>query len=449
MKIFKKAAIAVAVAASVTAATLFGGCFATESSSSVIVQGKDGQDVSIYDIYEAAKTETSRSDLTFDEFLKEYLSYDDTTLAQATSEQTIMNQSLLSSVSIVSTFTEETVVYSPFGSTVRPSVASYAGSGVIISVDKDAGDMYVVTNCHVVYDASAVGDKYCDDIALYFYGGESLDSCKMTAEIVGATKNYDIAVLKVTGSDIVKNSNATAAEWVTDEEVYVGETVYAVGNPKAEYMSVTKGIISRDTEYITIDIGTTSSPDSYSYRVLRTDTAINGGNSGGGLFNAEGKIIGIVNAKSVSSDIDNMGYALPAATTRRVVQNILDNYDGTESHGLTRAYLGVTTTIVTSTARYNTEKNVTEILETVGISSIESSSKFYGKIHLDDIITKVTVKDGDGKVVEDIEVNRYHNITDAMLSVRAGYTVTLTINRSGTVTELSQVYSASDLTTDK
>jgi serine protease Do len=181
---------------------------------------------------------------------------------------------------------------------------------------------------------------------------------------------------------------------------------------------------------------------------MRTDTAINGGNSGGGLFNMDGKIVGIVNAKSVSDDIDNMGYALPAATTRRVVQNILDNYDGTETHGLTRAYIGITTTIMSSTARYNTEKNVTEIFETVGVSVVEASSKFYRDISIGDIITHIQVKDADGNIKEDLDVNRHHNTTDAMLSVRAGYTVTLTITRNGTEMQLSQVYAASDLKTD-
>jgi serine protease Do len=388
--------------------------------------------------------------MTFDEFLKDYLNYDDETLAQATSDQAIMNRSLLSSVSIISEFKEEVVSYSPFGSSqTRVQTASYAGSGVIIDIDKETGDMYVVTNCHVVYSSSGVNDKYCDNISLYFYGGEFIDTCKMTAEIVGATKNYDIAVLKVTASDVVKNSNAVAAEWSTDEETYVGQTVYAVGNPKGEKMSVTKGIVSRDTEYISIDLeGTSTTADDYNYRVMRTDTAINGGNSGGGLFNMDGKIVGIVNAKSVSDDIDNMGYALPAATTRRVVQNILDNYDGTETHGLTRAYIGITTTIMSSTARYNTEKNVTEIFETVGVSVVEASSKFYRDISIGDIITHIQVKDADGNIKEDLDVNRHHNTTDAMLSVRAGYTVTLTITRNGTEMQLSQVYAASDLKTD-
>ena len=61
------------------------------------------------------------------------------------------------------------------------------------------------------------------------------------------------------------------------------------------------------------------------FRVMRTDAAINGGNSGGALFNAQGKLIGIPNAKTMTDGIDNMGYALPIDRVKSVVENVLDN----------------------------------------------------------------------------------------------------------------------------
>jgi serine protease Do len=298
-----------------------------------------------------------------------------------------------------------------------------------------------------VYDSSADGDGFCDNISLYLYGGEYFDNCKITAEIVGASKNYDLAVLKVSGSDVVKNSDALAAEWVDGEEAYIGESVYAVGNPEGEKMSVTVGIISKDSEDISVDLEESStSSSSTSYRVLRTDAAINGGNSGGGLFNTQGKLVGIINAKTVSEEVDNMGYALPAATSKRVVQNILDAYEGTETHGINKALIGITTTIQSSYSYFNSQTNLTELVDDVVVYSVDSTSKFASGLQVDDVIQNVTVTSADGTVKENMTVNRQHNISDAMLSVRAGDTVTLLVKRGDETFTVSATYAAGDLT---
>jgi serine protease Do len=283
---------------------------------------------------------------------------------------------------------------------------------------------------------------------MYLYGGEYNDNNKITAEIIGTCKAFDLAVLKVTGSDIVKgNTSIKAAEWYDSEEVYLGGTVFAVGNPEGDKMSVTMGVVSKDSEYITIDLeGTTDTSDDYSYRVLRTDAAINGGNSGGALYNSDGKIIGIVNAKSVSEDIDNVGYALPASTCKRVIKNILDAYQGTETHGINRAMIGVTTTISSASAVYNTTLNVTDIVENVYVVTVTAGSKFGSVLQANDVLKAIKVTDADGNVKEDLLINRQHNSIDAMLSVRAGDTVTLVINRSQEEMTFSQTYTAEDLT---
>jgi serine protease Do len=254
-------------------------------------------------------------------------------------------------------------------------------------------------------------------------------------------------VLKVSGSDVVKNSDALAAEWVDGEEAYIGESVYAVGNPEGEKMSVTVGIISKDSEDISVDLEESStSSSSTSYRVLRTDAAINGGNSGGGLFNTQGKVVGIINAKTVSEEVDNMGYALPAATSKRVVQNILDAYEGTETHGINKALIGITTTIQASYSYFNSQTNLTEIVDDVVVYSVDSTSKFASGLQVDDVIQNVTVTSADGTVKENMTVNRQHNISDAMLSVRAGDTVTLLVKRGDETFTVSATYAAGDLT---
>jgi serine protease Do len=199
---------------------------------------------------------------------------------------------------------------------------------------------------------------------------------------------------------------------------------------------------------LTIDLeDTTSTSDDYTYRVLRTDTAINGGNSGGPLFNTDGKVIGIVNAKSVSSSIDNMGYALPAATCRRVVQNILDNYSGAETHGISVAQLDATTAVKSSTAKYNEKLSVTEIIEEIYVSAVNASSIFYGSLQVNDVINNIKVTASDGTVREDLAITRSHNLTDAMLSVRVGDTVTLTVTRGTQKVTISKTYTSAYMST--
>lgn len=432
-KVFAAAALSAAMACTV----IFGGCTVSLGSD-----GKDGQDVSIYEIYEAtnaARVEQGMSSLTFLEFITEYLGYTGEEIQQMTSLQTTINRSLLSGVSILTTF--NVPASRPYQTATQET---YAGSGVIVDIDKEAGDMYVVTNCHVVYLSYGEGDGYCDDISLYLYGSEysSADTTSnaISAEIVGASLTYDIAVLKVENSDIVKNSDALAASWSEDECVYAGETVYAVGNPEGSLLSVTTGIISRDSEYITIDMYDTAytSEDDFTYRVLRTDAAINGGNSGGGLFDINGNLVGIVNAKSVDEAIDNMGYALPASTVRRVVENMIDRYEqtGEETHGVYRAMMGIEIQLTDSSAYLNNETNLVEISETVTIATV-SGGLASGNLKVGDVITNIKVTDANDNLKEDVDITRFYSVGDVMLAAREGDTVTVTVLRSGSDGELS------------
>lgn len=436
MKRIFKILIATAMSAAIAGTVVFGGC-----SLSLGKDGKDGQDVSIYEIYEAtnaAREEAGLPTLTFLDFITEYLSYTGEELEQVTSLQSAINRSLLSSVSILTTFNVPSS--RPYQSDTQET---YAGSGVIVDVDKEAGDMYVVTNAHVVYLSYGEGDGYCDDINLYLYGSEystgDTEGTAISADIIGVSLTYDIAVLKVEDSELVKNSNALAAEWSMAEAVYAGEKVYAVGNPEGSMLSVTTGIISRESEYITLDMYDTTynEDDDFTYRVLRTDAAINGGNSGGGLYNIYGQIVAIVNAKSVDESIDNMGYALPASTVRRVVDNMIDRYEetGAETHGVYRAMLGIQVQLTGSSSYLNNETNLVEIIDTVKVASV-SSGLAYGNLRAGDIITNIKISSGD-TIKEDVDINRYYSVTDVMLAARVGDVITVTVRRSDSDNELS------------
>lgn len=395
----------------------FGGCSAVTPRD-----GINGKDLNIYDIYEAAKTESGNPDLTFTEFLKEYLSYNPEDIATSVSLQTAINRSLMSSVSIQTQFTES-------GRTV-----AYSGSGVILDVDRASGDMTVVTNCHVVYSAKSKryssDNGYPDSIYLWLYGSESNytqtnKNNAIPATLIAASKTYDVAVIKVTGSDLIRKSQATAASWSDAEEVYLGETVFAVGNANSQQMSANVGYVSKDSELIKVDLGDENG--GYDYTVLRTSAAINSGNSGGGLYNLGCEIVGLVNAKG-KTDATGFGYALPAASTRRVVDNLLDGASAGKVNRVSRFKHGLNVEV---TDMYSTGLNkdgFAEIYEQVTVASPSFGSPFYGKISGDDVLKRVKITRGN-TVVEDIEIRREHNFHDVMLSVREGDTVEITVMR--------------------
>ncbi|MDE6373898.1 MAG: S1C family serine protease, partial [Clostridia bacterium] len=408
----------------VAVTAVFGGCM-----QSAPRDGLNGKDLNIYDLYEAAKLASGNPDMTMSEFLKEYLSYTSSELEQAVSLQAAINRSLTSSVSITS----------EWNMTLTTEYSN--GSGVIIDVDLEKGDMTVVTNCHVVYSAKATGDGYSDNIKLWLYGSESAypvtnEKNAIEAEIVATSKSYDIAVLKVENSPKVRQSKATKALWSSGEERYQGETVYAIGNANGDKISSSVGYISRDREDIKVNLGTESNQQVYDYSVLRTSATINSGNSGGGLYNLDCELAGIVNAKH--KDHDTVGYALPASTVKRVVNSMLSNYGGVETHGVKVVNHGISVMVTDSYSTGLNDKGFAEIYEEVSINSV-GFAKPLGRLNRGDIIkhVKIVRPSENDRVVEDLDIMREHNFYDVMLSVAQGDTVEFTVMRGGVLSTVS------------
>lgn len=188
------------------------------------------------------------------------------------------------------------------GQNPRPRQFMAAGSGFIISEDG-----YVVTNNHVVSDATKVTVIFED-------GSEQV------ATVVGTDERTDLAVLKVEGDNL---------PFVTfeSEASRVGDWVVAVGNPFGLGGTVTVGVISGAGR----DIGGSSYGD-----FLQIDAAVNTGNSGGPAFNTNGEVVG-VNTAIYSPNGGNVGiaFAIPAHTVKQIVNQLIEN--GT----VTRGYLGV------------------------------------------------------------------------------------------------------------
>ena len=255
------------------------------------------------------------------------------------------------------------------------------GSGIVVS-----SDGYVITNAHVVKGAEA--------IKVVLYNEEEYE-----ARLIGSDSQTDIAVLKV------EEKNLTPAELGDSNQIEVGETVYAIGNPGgiALQSSFTDGIVSGLNRVIT------TKDSSYAMTVIQTNAAINPGNSGGALVNEYGQVIGITSSKLVSTDYEGIGFAIPTATAVPIVQEIIKN-----GYVSGRAMLGITGKSIDSVeARYY------NIPLGVQIVSINSDGAFGGtEAAAGDIIirfgeTEITSMEdlqsclADSKPGEEVEVTLY------------------------------------------
>ncbi len=313
----------------------------------------------------------------------------------------------------------------------RPSTQTYytTGSGVIYDIDEN-GNAFIVTNHHVVYDSSSkTQNGISDKIYIYLYGLESEDMA-IEAAYVGGSANYDLAVLRVEASDILKEAYASgAASAVTignSDALAPGQTTIAIGNPSADELggiSVTSGIVSVDSEYITMSSGIGSG--SVQFRVIRTDAPVNSGNSGGGMYNDRGELIGIVNAKISSSDIENIGYALPSNVVRAIADNIIDYCYGKECESVMRGLLGITVQVSDLETYYDNESGLIVRVEEISVYEVSAGGLAENILKAGDIVSSITVG------VRTISVTRQHHLIDAMLDVRVGDIVSMVIYRDG------------------
>lgn len=445
----------------------------TDGSTSdfTIVNGEDGanlyNNITINDLYNQVK-DSKPAGYSLIDFIDEYLDVKIDTNAIASSK------ALRSAVSV---FVEHEVdivdynnilsytnnpVYGPqpnYGK--KTSIVWGAGAGVIYSIDKQAGDAYIITNYHVCFNT---GVKASDGIATrfttYIYGSESIDlndlnylqyynnNCKdfgylfdefdadgkpvvdygfgaINAEYVGGSEQYDIAVLKVTNSDIIKNSDCVEADIYDSNNVSVGSSAIAIGNPDAGGISVTNGVISVDSEYISVKISDTA----VQLREFRIDTPVNSGNSGGGLFDGFGRLVGIVNAKTSDTAIENVSYAIPSNVAIGVAESIIDNCNGV-NRKTNRILVGVTIQIVNSKAEYDENTGLMSIKETVKVASVENNSLAQTMgIKAGDELTSVSVVKLNQ--IKSTEITRLFSMIDLMWSVREGDCIKIDYIRDG------------------
>ncbi len=187
--------------------------------------------------------------------------------------------------------------------TPRQRLQRAQGSGVLVS-----GDGYILTNHHVVAGAN--------DIQIVLWDGRVTP-----AVITGSDRESDLAVLKIDGS------NLPAMSLEASKTLRVGDVVLAIGNPFGLGQTVTQGIVSGLARSQALLGGSENAQAAPAVDFIQTDAAINAGNSGGALVDAHGRLVGINTfvLGRMSMDAEGIGFAIPAATARAVLEQIIDH----------------------------------------------------------------------------------------------------------------------------
>ena len=118
---------------------------------------------------------------------------------------------------------------------------------------------------------------------------------------------------------------------------------------------------------------------------MRVDTAVNSGNSGGGMFDGKGNLIGIVNAKIVDDGVENIGYAIPSNVAIAIAENIIHYCHGTDVERVQRALLGITVNATDSKAVYDGETGCVTISETVSVYEVGEGTLAHGVLQKGDV----------------------------------------------------------------
>ena len=282
--------------------------------------------------------------------------------------------------------TTEQVVYSQWSWYGQSQVESGAGSGVIIS-----SDGYILTCAHVVSGASnitvSIGDK------------------DYPATLVGEDTTSDIAVVKVDATGL------TPATVGNSDSLKVGESVMAVGNPLGELGgTVTSGIVSALNRSVSIQ----GSSSVNTMSLIQMDASVSPGNSGGGLFNMNGELVGIVNAKSSDSDAEGLGFAIPVNDAVKVAQELLEN-----GYVTGRPYLGISYYAVTDA-------------QTAAQLGVNAYGVYIVEVVKGGPADKAGLQAGDRIVsVDGSEVATQSDLGTLMQNHKAGDTIEITVARGG------------------
>ncbi len=284
-----------------------------------------------------------------------------------------------------------------------------AGSGVIIAHNDDRSVYYIVTNHHVIDSAESILVRLSD-------GTEY-----QKAKLIATDMLTDVALLAISTPE---GTELTTAVFMNEASTLAnGQDIFVIGNPLGELGgSVTKGIVSKTERLINVD--------GIAMRLLQIDASVNPGNSGGALFDMFGNLVGIVNAKYTDESVEGIGFAIPINTVRAVVQELAQNgyvsgrpglgFDTADKSYSSGSMFGSSTTYPTVIADTSVTGSYTDEDGKTGDLTFMK----------DDIILAV----GETKVTSTA------GLLSRLASHKIGDTVTLTVQRTVTVTQNGRVY---------
>ena len=298
----------------------------------------------------------------------------------------------------------------------QTTTSAASGSGFVLTQDG-----YIVTNYHVIEDA--VNDSSVS-IVVSFANGDKYD-----ATLVGGEQENDVAILKIEAAGLQPVTLGNS------DQLVVGETVYAIGNPLGELTySLTDGIISAlDRLITTSSTNENGQTETTTLNVLQTNCAINPGNSGGPLFDSYGNVVGIVSAKYTQSSsgvsAEGLGFAIPINDVKDIFSDLIE-------HGYVtgKPYLGIQVNEVDEAAqRYGIPAGA--VVEYVA----EGSCAQEAGLQVNDIII----------AIDDTAVDSPSALTAALSSdYKAGDTATLTVIRDQQEVQLTVTFDEKNAETE-
>lgn len=262
-----------------------------------------------------------------------------------------------------------------------------SGSGIIVT-----SDGYIVTCEHVIDGAESITVVLNDDT-------------EHAATLIGSDSRNDLAVIKIDATGL------TPATLGDSDMLTVGEDVIAIGNPLGELRgTATGGMISATSRDVNVE--------GVNMTLLQTDAAISPGNSGGGLFNSSGSLIGIVNAKASSDNTEGIGFAIPVSSVKQIISDLID-----KGYVTGRPYLGVYTqnvTLQSGNGGWNGNGFFGSYYGNVGNQCVQVAQIVVGSaaetagLQVGDLILKV----------EDAQITSNDDLSTAISAYNAGDTVT-------------------------
>jgi serine protease Do len=265
----------------------------------------------------------------------------------------------------------------------KPITETSAGSGVIISAEG-----YILTCNHVVEEASSV------EITLR--NGKSYD-----ATLVGSDEASDLAILKISAEEPL-----TYVEQGHSAHLIAGEQVVSIGNPLGMLGgTVTVGYISATERNIVTNDGTEMT-------LIQTDAAINSGNSGGGLFNLAGELVGIVNAKYSASGVEGLAFAIPIDSAYPIQLDLM-------KYGYVRGVIDHGLTLLDVTQENLAQYHYWYGIDKIGVYVVES--KYAEELMNSDRILSIN----------DIEVETVADVKKVLSTCQVGDILTIVADRKG------------------